>query len=462
MGHPPRVVLVRPTDVTTDSRAKKIAVSLARHGYDVTVLGRSSTEERRHGTVGQAAVLLTPPRSRVRGRPASYLRLPLGRPGRVVQRRVNLALQRAERRMDNALRRRVDRQGSYLWHAAQRDFRMTYGSELLNLRPDVVHVHDPRLLPTAFVVAATRRERGGQCRVVYDAREDFAGWHDDNVTLVRYHEKLLAMEQRLAKSAAAVLTVSDGIAEALTARLALPQPPAVVLNTPALDDAEPAAGRRSLRADAGIGPDVPLLVYPGAATEPRGVDSIVAALTALPGVHLALVVVPFPHPRAEELMGLAGVHGVADRVHLLPPVPGQEVPGYIREADVAVSAILHGSDNHEMALPNKLFEFLHAGLPMVTSDIRAMAAFVREHRLGEVFRAGDSGDLAAAVRRLLAAPGDYADADARRALAERYSWQAQERVLVEVYGRVAPVPGEVEAARPSISGPYPSTEVVWD
>jgi len=118
----------------------------------------------------------------------------------------------------------------------------------------------------------------------------------------------------------------------------------------------------------------------------------------------------------------------------VPPVPSHEVPSYLREADVGVSPILGDSVSYDMALPNKLFEFLHAGLPMVVSDCRAVAQFVTEHGLGRVFRAGDPVDLADAMRAVLASP----PRPDTTALRREYCWQGQEPHLVGVYQELLP------------------------
>jgi glycosyltransferase involved in cell wall biosynthesis len=132
---------------------------------------------------------------------------------------------------------------------------------------------------------------------------------------------------------------------------------------------------------------------------------------------------------AAELTRSARTHGVEDRLHFVPPVPSHEVPAYLSGADIAVSPIFGDSPSYDMALPNKLFEYVHAGLPVVTSDIAAMAEFVSSHGLGEVFCAGDPGALAEAVRRVQAAPPSTDTSEIRR----EFSWQCQEHSLVKVY-----------------------------
>jgi glycosyltransferase involved in cell wall biosynthesis len=449
MSAPPLVVLVRPTPVATDSRVKRIAVSLTRLGYRVVVLGRNDPPARRTGTIGTAQVLMVPPRSRLRGPPPRTIRLSPRLRG--IEQRANQALQRARTRLDARAKRQLD-EGSYLFRRAQKDFATTYGTELVRLAPHVIHVHDPRLLPMAFAAAARIKYNvGRRPAVVYDARENFAGVAESNRGLPSYHDAVLAAERKWAPRAAAVLTVSEPTAAAIDARLPLPWPPVVVLNAPPLG---PSACHRDIRADCRIGADVPLVVYAGAASPPRGLESLVKALALMAGVHTALVVVPYPHPRATELTRLADGMGTSDRLHILAPVPSSEVPAYLAGADVAVSPILAGSANHDAALPNKLFEYLHSGLPIATSDVRAMAAFVRMHHLGEVFRAGDAADLARAVRTLLTTPSRFT---AHRAeLVAQFSWQGQEDALAEAYERACPP--TVQRDR----GVFPALDVIWD
>lgn len=414
-----------------------MAVSLVRLGYAVTVLGRSGTGHRRRGHIGGADILLVPPRTRLRGAPQRVVRLPTRL--RRVETFANRNLQRLELNADKRIRR-LDSSGGYLFHAAQRDFRTTYGSELVRMQPDVIHVHDPRLLPVAFAAGRRIESRSGRsCHVVYDARENFAGILETQESLPRYHAKVLAAETRLAPRTSAVLTVSDAVAETIAARSTLPHPPTVLMNAPVHRELQAdLSGLRSLRDDAGVPDGAQVLVYPGAASKARGVDTIVESLAFLPGVHAVLVVVPWPHPRAEELQKLAEGLGVGDRLHLVPPVPADDVPRYLAGADVAVHAMLGGIPNHEMALPNKLFEILHSGLPMASSNVRTMAAFVTEHEMGEVFAAGDPRDLARAVQLLLdRSTGRPHTPDPE--LVSRFSWQGQENALAEAYGRAVPV-----------------------
>lgn len=86
-------------------------------------------------------------------------------------------------------------------------------------------------------------------------------------------------------------------------------------------------------------------------------------------------------------------------------MPPDEVVEFLATADVGVHPLLAGIPNHEMALPNKLFEYVHAGLPIVVTDLRELGSFVRKHGLGEAFRSGDPADMAAGVEKGARQPG---------------------------------------------------------
>lgn len=163
-------------------------------------------------------------------------------------------------------------------------------------------------------------------------------------------------------------------------------------------------------------------------------QTVIDALVGLPGVHLAVVCVPSPHtPRVRVLQEQAVRAGVADRVHLLDPVAPSQVAAFLAGADVGVAPFRHFG-SHEFALPNKLFEYLQAGLPLVVSDCRAVARFVQENQVGAVFTADDAVSCAAALREVFERRG----ALRRRiveddALLAPYAWETQAANLRGLY-----------------------------
>jgi glycosyltransferase involved in cell wall biosynthesis len=264
--------------------------------------------------------------------------------------------------------------------------------------------------------------------------------------------------------------VSAELAELLRREHDLAESPAVVLNAPdlpapgdlagggKLDDRGDPDGRGEpddggLRERCGLGPDVPLLVYSGAAAPARGLSVMVDALPELPRVHVALVINQPDGEYAGELLDRARERGVADRLHVLGYVPHQRVVAFLSGADAGVIPIHHWL-NHEIALITKFFEYSHARLPIVVSDVRTMAATVRRTGQGEVFRAEDVADYVRAVRAVLADPGRYRAAYDTPGLLDGWTWRRQAEVLERAYTRLLPSPrsGARSASEP---GPEP-------
>jgi hypothetical protein len=134
--------------------------------------------------------------------------------------------------------------------------------------------------------------------------------------------------------------------------------------------------------------------------------------------------------RADEL-------GVADRVHVLPYVAQDQVVPFLASATVGVIPI-HHFPNHEISLITKYFEYAHARLPIVVSDVETMARTTRELGNGEVFRAEDVADYVRAVRAVVADRDRYAAVyEDRPAILQDWSWDRQAAILTGIYTEVS-------------------------
>ncbi len=317
------------------------------------------------------------------------------------------------------------------------EYEETLGPLLDALDADVFHAHDVHLLGVAARAAARARYRGVNTRVIYDAHEYIAG-------LARYTPKMIeaytSIEREYIHHADRVITVSEPLADLLQRDFDLSLRPKVVLNIPVAGD--PDASVPSLYSVAGVPLDADIMVYSGGMDEARNVHTIVRALPFLAGhVHLVLVA-KSRTGYINSLFELAKEMGVENRVHLAPFVDPNDVVAYLSEAAIGVHPMISSKMNHQIALPNKLFEYLHAGLPMCVSDNRAMMDFVTETGVGEWFIAEDAESLADAVTTVLADRDRYVQARwTDPDLLKRFSWDRQAERMVEVYRDVLEEPG---------------------
>jgi glycosyltransferase involved in cell wall biosynthesis len=476
------VALLVANDARSDIRVAKIARWVADAGFAVTVLAADPQAQRREESrLGNATIVRIPfgPAGPVANRDkARYLRrrarlkaserwfLALRyragaqrwrqMAGQVGYRGASLAGRVLERRFR---RRREHRAGSRTagsgsgpdlrgrakgWSELV-DLEVAFGGELDRLRPALVHANDVMTLGVAVRAAERSRGRGSQMRIVYDAHELVTGLdHLPRGVVAAYVQH----ETRYAPVADAVVTVSEPLADNLVRRLDLPARPTVVMNVP---DGSNRTTDTSVRRACGLDESVPLAVYSGGLHASRGMETVVRALASVPDLHVAIV----SRGGGTELARLQAIAvelGVADRLHPVPFVAPEEVVGYLADADIGLHPLLP-TGNHEVALTNKLFDYLHAGLPILTSDLPASGGFVRDHRLGVVFEPGSVGGAAQGLTTLLADLGGFQERlmTSRSALVERYSWSAQVDRLLGVYAGVGVVPerkAAVAAPRP--------------
>ncbi|TDD27501.1 glycosyltransferase [Kribbella turkmenica] len=319
-------------------------------------------------------------------------------------------------------------------HPEALDLEMAFGDLIDRLEPDVVHAHDMHVIGVATRAAGRAKLRGKHLKVVYDAHEYVAGLSRYGGRTRRSIAAWANHEREYIGQADLVITVSPAIAHRLRQEHKLGHEPAVIMNTP--NPADVSVEVTDVRSRIGLPPEVPLLVYSGGVTRARGVESAVQALVELPDAHLAVVCVPgIATDAVRALQALAATLGVENRLHCLDPVKPDEVVAFLRTADVGLIPILR-YPSHEMALPNKLFEYAFAGLPVVVSDMPSMKEFVDRTRIGEVFVAADPHDLASKVRTVLGDLDSYRERVAHPGYQQEVSWAGQADKLRSLYGEL--------------------------
>jgi glycosyltransferase involved in cell wall biosynthesis len=296
---------------------------------------------------------------------------------------------------------------------------------------DIHHGHDLTGLPAA--VRAARRDRA---TVVYDSHEIFleSGSHLARPRPIRALFRRL--ERDWARRAAALVTVNQSIADELDRRLH-PKRIVVVHNCPPRW-APSSPGPDLIRGATGIPAGAPVALYHGRLTRDRGIEQLAAALLepGMEGVHGVLMGYG---PERAEYEQLSRDGRLAGRLHVLDAVPPEELLPWVASADVGVVAIQRTSLNHWFSTPNKLFECLAAGLPVVASDFPELRRIVVEDPggpLGVVCDPQDVQALAGAIRSIVEVPAEEREAlrlSCMAAAHERWNWESEAVRLVSLY-----------------------------
>ena len=303
---------------------------------------------------------------------------------------------------------------------------------------DLYHACGILTVPVAIQLARAAREAGRTGRVVYDVIDvilesnNYAAVPAPVVAAYRWQER------RWVRGSDAVVTVNQPIADHLERSWRLPTPPTVLLNcqprwTP------PKERPDHIRAATGIPAERRVVLFLGRLGRERGLEEAAEAMLLLDDA--ALVLLGFG-PWAERLaaQGREGRH--AGRLFVLPPVHPDDVPVWTASSDVSIIAVPANSLNQRLSTPNKFWESLTAGTPVVVGrDLEVMRAIAEADDLGATADVGDPADLARAIRALVDAP--EAEREARRArclrvTVERYNWETAVEPYLALVERLVP------------------------
>ena len=450
---PQRVVIVVPSTAEFDSRTYRIASALSARGHTVTVLARWRT--------GLPAEEQHPAGYTIRRVPVEAIDgLPFPRAVRAVR--------DALRRVDGMRGRRAGSRsgmsvagegpgaedgGAGLPSVGQRSgvlrrlgasvirrlaIQLTVRAQARASRrvyPPADLVHGMAYMGIPIALGLARRDRA---RTIYDARDIYL----DAGNLARLSGPmrwLVARAERgWARRVDRVITVNRPYAEVMASRWGVDLP-LIVMNC-SYRYVPPSPRERRFHDALGLGPATRVVVYQGGFSRDRGIEQLIAAIPDVPGATLVLLGYGTLQAELERVVAYPATGG---RVRILAAVPPTELLDWIASADVIAMPIQPTTLNHRLTTPNKLFEALAAGVPVVASDLPGMAPIVRETGCGILVDPTDPAAIAAALRDVLATPADEMSAwRARCAAAARdsYNWERQMDGLLAEYSRLTGLP----------------------
>lgn len=294
--------------------------------------------------------------------------------------------------------------------------------EALRTKARVYHASDLYALPA--LAAAAKRHRA---KLVFDSRERYPYVSSTEGAPLK-RAVWNAVERRTVPRADAVFTVSGRIAGHMAETLGIARP-VVLYNAPALPGAPMVPG--PLREIAELPGGVPLILHQGNARRGRGTMLLLEAMPRVPEAALVFLgrgeMRPSLEARANSL-------GLSARVRFLDPVPPDDLLPLTAAADIGVTLLEDTCLNHRFALPNKLFEYLSAGVPVLASDLPEMRDVVRGHGVGLVVDPTDGAALAGALRRMTSDAAQRARwSAAAPAALETFRWQVASQRFAEAY-----------------------------
>lgn len=302
---------------------------------------------------------------------------------------------------------------------------------LEGISPDILHVHEPHLLKLAAGY------RAFSCKVIYDAHEDYAEIIRlfSRRNLLRKHTvaQLIRFWERLyVPKMDAVITVTPNLADhykkltnkPVTEVRNYPRPAEAFTDLPQLEHIyQFAAGRR-------------IIGYVGQIARERHPEWLFDTVHRLnqQGYHLAAVFVgPVSERDREWFNGLIRQHD--HEVLALPPVPHDQVYTLMKQHFSLGWAVLPYHKQFVESFPNKIFEYMQAGVPFIASDLSYVRRFLTVTTAGLILKDLSMESLTRQIGQLLNDRQllQRMAGDALSAYHDGYRWESEEIKLAELY-----------------------------
>ncbi len=286
---------------------------------------------------------------------------------------------------------------------------------------DILHCNDLNALPIGVII---KKFFNKNVKIVYDAHEYETEMHG----LSGIQQKLTKnLENFFIKYVDKTITVSSGISNEY-ARIYTIEKPALVLNTPHYKEIEK---KDIFRETFDIGKDQTIFLYQGNLGRGRGIEVLLDTFKVL---DLSNVIIFMGYGQLEGL--LKDESTKYDNIYFHEAMRPDVLLDYTSSADFGISTIEDSCLSYHYCLPNKMFEYIMAEVPVIVSNLPEMKKVVADNYVGIVAKENSVEGLTEAI--LAATKLDKNEMNKNlKVLKKVYNWEEQEKVLLNVYRNLA-------------------------
>lgn len=283
---------------------------------------------------------------------------------------------------------------------------------VIRLRPDVIHCHDTLVLPLGAIAKIITR-----AKLVYDAHE----LESDRNGLSKLQGKItLFFEKLLWRCVDSLIVVSPSIQKWYLDNVG-PKPSVVILNSPLFESYD-FAREKYLHKKFNIPNDRLIFIYIGIFGRGRGLDHLIRAFSS-EGIKSHIVFLGF----GEFSSRLGQLAVEKDNFHVHEAVPHSRVVPIARSADFGLCLIENISLSDYLCLPNKLFEYCFAGIPVLASNFPDIKKIIDEYGVGECCDL-DVDVVVETIKKIEMNTLDFSFKNL-----QPLTWQDQEKILLNLY-----------------------------
>ena len=314
---------------------------------------------------------------------------------------------------------------SFVWRFIRNPetfFSRLFAEAVLQHKADIYVAHD---LPMILVAVAAAKQHGG--KLVYDSHELFVEQELSNSERKMWE----AIENKHIASFDAVITINVSIAEELKKRYHL-ENVKVIHNCDLFQEAS-CPTPKLFHNYFNLFDDVAIVLFQGGLSKGRNLENLVESISYVQTSNLHLIVLG-NGVLLSLLQQLACKYRIEDRVHFHKAVPQKVLLQYTASADVGIIPYQATCLNNYYCTPNKLFEFIAAGLPVVATDLPEIRRIVHNNGIGVVGETESAPQLAVLLDMLCSDSEKLKECKRAVLIAgKKINWQCESQILIDVY-----------------------------
>ena len=404
------VCMIVYSDLAHDSRVKKEAISLAENDYCINVFYLAGDRPFNMNRNGIALYPVRPPSFYKR-----LIRLIVGKKNTAV----SMGISPHKKGLVSAFKGFI-----YVLHdtVCYLDFYLkVFRSK--NRKADIYHAHDLNMLPLAAKLAKKYK-----AKLIYDSHEYYLERNKIYPYPGLIKSFLLKLEKFLCNKADLVITVSQSIADDLAQRYNLTNTE-IILNTPRknITTANPDDLRKKLNITSKY-----IISYAGGITFNRGLEQSIEAMSHMKNFSLVI----FGFGKEEYINQLKKINekfSVSDKVFFHPSVDPEKLINYLQQTDIGIAPIQNTCLSYYYCLPNKIFEYIQAHIPIAVSNFPEMEQIVCQNNIGISFDPSNPKEIAENIDQFMKEYSKQKSGSNFQVLARKYCWENEVDKLLKLY-----------------------------
>ncbi len=168
----------------------------------------------------------------------------------------------------------------------------------------------------------------------------------------------------------------------------------------------------------------------------RGVEELVYSMLFLDEARFHLLIVGGGDifPRLEKIVRQNNLEG---KITLIPKVPFTVLDHFTRQAHLGLSIDKPSVINHRYSLPNKLFEYLHAGVPVLASRLVEQERIINHYHVGTFIEDHHPEHIAQKIREIFENPGLWEQwKENTKLVRDELNWENESKIIIDIFKQV--------------------------